>query len=704
VDWSLKGVGAILSQKEGRKERVVAYANKGLTPVQKKFHPMEGECYALIWGVMHFRQYLHRTHFILRTNHKPLERLATVSDAFGRRGRWIDMLQDFSFKIIHRPGMKHTNADALSRNPMGIVADDDDFNLEIQDFANKPGGAIKATRGLFSVQCGRESEWLGVRRRSRPLKQHYQCCFGINHWLRLEEHQLYMMEVLTETSQDEEDDSPDDGEEAVEKEIRSSESYRGKRVLRKGGTKYYDKKQHLDIILAAQGLLDDAEYEAEGAHTGSNEACDDDSSKADIWEDALCIEWLKEGFIPEEIDPQESKRIRRRAKQYCWKDGKLYFRGLYVPKPDDRLKLITQMHEDLGHFGEQRTLAEICQRYFWSNRTECVKAMVRSCKQCQLVRSEGSIRSGDERLKSILIRDLFHRIALDTAGPLPEMKAGNKYILVAIDHYSKWCEAKAIADHKAKTAVRFLEDDLICRYGVPKYVLTDNGGEWGAEFETMCRDYAIHHQRTTPQWPQCNGMAERMIKTFKHGIIILAANPANVNCWDEHLAKVLFGYRCGVQSSTKFSPFMVLTGRTPRFRADNWLNTLTDEIDDTATVEDMATRFLEKVRLIASIHESVLFNVEQAQKKQKSTYANRAGKHLFEGLVAGISRVKMRKPGKRRALSASWEGPYQFVGHTDGKGDFDFEEGCRICIVQDADGRQWERSRRDLQIFYAPPD
>ncbi len=704
MDWSLKGVGAILSQKEGRKERVVAYANKGLTPVQKKFHPMEGECYALIWGVMHFRQYLHRTHFILRTNHKPLERLATVSDAFGRRGRWIDMLQDFSFKIIHRPGMKHTNADALSRNPMGIVADDDDFNLEIQDFANKPGGAIKATRGLFSVQCGRESEWLGVRRRSRPLKQHYQCCFGINHWLRLEEHQLYMMEVLTETSQDEEDDSPDDGEEAVEKEIRSSESYRGKRVLRNGGTKYYDKKQQLDIILAAQGLLDDAEYEAEGAHTGSNEACDDDSSKADIWEDALCIEWLKEGFIPEEIDPQESKRIRRRAKQYCWKDGKLYFRGLYVPKPDDRLKLITQMHEDLGHFGEQRTLAEICQRYFWSNRTECVKAMVRSCKQCQLVRSEGSIRSGDERLKSILIRDLFHRIALDTAGPLPEMKAGNKYILVAIDHYSKWCEAKAIADHKAKTAVRFLEDDLICRYGVPKYVLTDNGGEWGAEFETMCRDYAIHHQRTTPQWPQCNGMAERMIKTFKHGIIILAANPANVNCWDEHLAKVLFGYRCGVQSSTKFSPFMVLTGRTPRFRADNWLNTLTDEIDDTATVEDMATRFLEKVRLIASIHESVLFNVEQAQKKQKSTYANRAGKHLFEGLVAGISRVKMRKPGKRRALSASWEGPYQFVGHTDGKGDFDFEEGCRICIVQDADGRQWERSRRDLQIFYAPPD
>jgi hypothetical protein len=101
VDWSPKGVGAILSQREGKSEKVVAYASKSLTEAQRKFHPMEGECYALIWGIMHFRQYLHRTHFILRTDHKPLEWLATMSDANGRRGRWIDMLQDFSFKIVH---------------------------------------------------------------------------------------------------------------------------------------------------------------------------------------------------------------------------------------------------------------------------------------------------------------------------------------------------------------------------------------------------------------------------------------------------------------------------------------------------------------------------------------------------------------------------------------------------------------------------
>ncbi len=82
-------------------------------------------------------------HFILRTDHKPLEWLATISDAHGRRGKWVGMLQDFSFKIVHRPGLRHTNVDALSRNLVGSAADDDDFGEEIQDIvstqADEPG-------------------------------------------------------------------------------------------------------------------------------------------------------------------------------------------------------------------------------------------------------------------------------------------------------------------------------------------------------------------------------------------------------------------------------------------------------------------------------------------------------------------------------------------------------------------------------------
>jgi hypothetical protein len=54
-----------------------------------------------------------------------------------------------------------------------------------------------------------------MRRQSGGWKQHYECCFGINHRLWSEEHQLFMIDVLTETSQDEEDDSPEEGTEAA---------------------------------------------------------------------------------------------------------------------------------------------------------------------------------------------------------------------------------------------------------------------------------------------------------------------------------------------------------------------------------------------------------------------------------------------------------------------------------------------------------
>jgi len=82
------------------------------------------------------------------------------------------------------------------------------------------------------------------------------------------------------------------------------------------------------------------------------------------------------------------------------------------------------MHEDLGHFGEQRTLVEICRRYFWHNKTKDVKTIVRMCQQCQMVRRLGSMCFEDEEMKSILVCELFYTVVLDIAGPLPETKSG----------------------------------------------------------------------------------------------------------------------------------------------------------------------------------------------------------------------------------------------------------------------------------------
>jgi len=132
--------------------------------------------------------------------------------------------------------------------------------------------------------------------------------------------------------------------------------------------------------------------------------------------------------------------------------------------------LIEKIHKEIGHFGKMRTLDEMNKRFFWHDRTEFVKKFIKMCEKCQLARQFKDMRFSIEETKNILICKFFYRVAMDPIGPLPKITNGNKYVLVAIDHYSKWCEAWLVKEHDGCTIVKFLEYEVIYRYGVPKYI------------------------------------------------------------------------------------------------------------------------------------------------------------------------------------------------------------------------------------------
>ncbi len=116
--------------------------------------------------------------------------------------------------------------------------------------------------------------------------------------------------------------------------------------------------------------------------------------------------------------------------------------------------------------------------FFWHDRTDFVKKFVKVCDRCQLAKQTSNMKSGVEGMKIILVCDLFYWVTLDTAGILLETSSGNKYVLVAIDHYSKWCETRLMKEHDVITIAIFLEEEIICWFGVPKHILTDNDIEW----------------------------------------------------------------------------------------------------------------------------------------------------------------------------------------------------------------------------------
>ena len=69
----------------------------------------------------------------------------------------------------------------------------------------------------------------------------------------------------------------------------------------------------------------------------------------------------------------------------------------------------------------------------------------------------------------------MERVALDILGPLPTTPAGNKYILVVSEYFSKWVEAFAIPDQEASTVANLLVREVICRFGVPLFIHSDQG-------------------------------------------------------------------------------------------------------------------------------------------------------------------------------------------------------------------------------------
>jgi len=140
----------------------------------------------------------------LRTDHKPFEWLATVSDAHGRRGRWIDLLQDFSFNIVHRARLRHANADALSRNLVGQAVDDEDFCQEIQDDPVTQQGMGEAVEKVLAIRPDQHLEWFEKLRESNGLAEHHRRGLGVNHGGSSDPHHIFVVAAVNVVEEREE--------------------------------------------------------------------------------------------------------------------------------------------------------------------------------------------------------------------------------------------------------------------------------------------------------------------------------------------------------------------------------------------------------------------------------------------------------------------------------------------------------------------
>jgi len=115
TDASNIGIGAVLSQKQEGKEKVIAYYSRVLNKPERNYCVTRRELLAIVNSLKFFRHYLLGRKFLIRTDHVSLKWLMSFRELEGQLARWLERLQQYDFDVVHRKGLSHKNADGLSR-------------------------------------------------------------------------------------------------------------------------------------------------------------------------------------------------------------------------------------------------------------------------------------------------------------------------------------------------------------------------------------------------------------------------------------------------------------------------------------------------------------------------------------------------------------------------------------------------------------
>src|SRR2546421_2877010 len=215
-------------------------------------------------------------------------------------------------------------------------------------------------------------------------------------------------------------------------------------------------------------------------------------------------------------------------------------------------------HELSAHFGIKATQDKIRGNYWWNGMMKDIENYVKSCDRCQ----RRNKPQGKNELNPISVKTPFHQIGIDFVGPLPVTKKRNRYIIVAMDYFTKWPEARATKRDTAEEVVKFLYEDIICRHGCPRKIISDRGKHFDNKMvELLTKKFEIKHNLSTSYHPQTNGLVERFNKTLCESLAKLQEDKQ----WDDKIPSVLFAYRNKTHSSTKTKPFYLVYGREANF-------------------------------------------------------------------------------------------------------------------------------------------
>ena len=183
--------------------------------------------------------------------------------------------------------------------------------------------------------------------------------------------------------------------------------------------------------------------------------------------------------------------------------------------------------------------------------------IVKRCDKCQRYGNVQWLPA--ERLTTITSSWPFAQWGIDIVSPIPQGKGQVKYLLVAIDYFTKRVKAEALATIIEARIRSFVWKNIICRFRIPLAIISDNGRQFDSQgFREFCSNLGIKNQFSSPGHPQANGQTEVTNRTLLK-IIKTRLDDAK-GAWPKELPNVLWAYRTTARTPTGKAPFRLTYG------------------------------------------------------------------------------------------------------------------------------------------------
>ena len=312
-------------------------------------------------------------------------------------------------------------------------------------------------------------------------------------------------------------------------------------------------------------------------------------------------EWLKDRtYKPEGFTEKQLDKLQKVGNRFLIYKGRIYRRGresqhrLFVSK-ERRTYMMTAAHDHNGHRGFFSTKTLLTQRFWWPEMERDVNQYVKSCHPCQ-ERQKQLVRIPPTKTHTPSIFEVLHA---DVMHMTPASN-GCKYIAHGRDGLMSWAEARALKQETGRAIGMWLYEDVLCRWGGLRTIVTDNGAPMKAAVQWIEQKWGIKHITISPYNSQANGRIERPHWDIRQ-MLYKATGEQNTKQWYWFLPAVLWADRVSVRRRTGYSPYYMLTGTHPILPLDakeaTWLIDPPDGVISEEELIGLRARALAKHRI-----------------------------------------------------------------------------------------------------------